>query len=293
MTPGPLVSIGIPTYNRAALLPRSLRSALDQSHSHIEVIVSDNASSDGTEAACRGFVAADRRVRYIRQEQNVGPTRNFNAVLEAARGEYFMWLADDDWLDADYVARCLVVLGDPEFVAAAGRAKLYAASGGFKEYDAAISLRHPAPAARVLSYYARVTFNSLFYGLARREIVRKVGLDNALASDWKTVGTLALYGKLATVEETSLHRMAAGTSQSFANTLRTLRLPLYQGYFPRILIAFGCARSAFSSDVIADLPWGPRAQLALKVFAILMLRFSWMRQFIPRQLRNRFVASYY
>lgn len=294
IAPSPLVSIGIPTYNRARFLSRSLESALNQSHSHIEVIVSDNASFDETEDLCRKYAASDRRVRYFRQNENVGPTRNFNATLDVVRGEYFMWLADDDWLDSNYVACCLSRLhADPAVIAAAGRAKLYAENSEFQERDISINLLQATPQARVLAYYAQVTYNSLFYGLTKSEILRKIGLENTLAGDWKTVSVLALHGKLITVEETSIHRMAAGTSQSFKSTIRTLRLPAYQAYFPRIIIAYNSSKSIFSSDVIAHLPLFPRLQLALKIFAILMLRYSWMKRFIPRRMRKLFVANYH
>ena len=108
MTGGaPLVSIGIPTYNRAASVERAIRSALAQDHRALEVVVSDDGSTDGTGAAVRALAAADPRVRLISQPVNLGHARNFQAVLDAAAGEWFMWLSDDDWLDPAYVARCL------------------------------------------------------------------------------------------------------------------------------------------------------------------------------------------
>lgn len=290
--PGPLVSIGIPTYNRAHCLPRSVKSVLRQGHTQIEVIVSDNASTDGTEALCRQYAASDQRVRYIRQERNLGPTPNFNTALAAARGEYFMWLADDDWLDPDYVARCLDALrGDPGVVTAGGRAALYAEHGGFLGQDIALNLVQATPQARVLAYYAQVTFNSLFYGLTKADVLRPIGLTNALAGDWKTVSALALRGKMVTIEGTRIHRRAAGTSSSFKSTLRTLRLPAYQGYFPRVLIAVNSSRDVCSDDAVAHLPLFARWGLAFRVFAILMLRYSWMRRFISHRVRAVLIAK--
>ncbi len=97
------VSIGLPVYNRAQFLPRIFDVLLSQTYRHIEVIVSDNASDDETERICKEYALRDPRVRYIRQEENMGQLHNFRFVLEEARGEYFMWAYDDDWWAPTYV----------------------------------------------------------------------------------------------------------------------------------------------------------------------------------------------
>ncbi len=104
--PPPLVSIGLPTYNRAASLERAARSALAQDWSELELVISDNGSDDDTQAICEALRDADPRVRYVRQAVNLGPLRNFEEVFEHSRGELFMWLGDDDTLDPSYVSEC-------------------------------------------------------------------------------------------------------------------------------------------------------------------------------------------
>ena len=97
-SPSLLVSIGIPTYNRAnSYLRYSLRSAVSQTYKNIEIIVSDNCSSDNTESVVREF--NDPRIRYYRQEGNIGPVRNRNFCLEQSQGQYFLLLFDDDVID--------------------------------------------------------------------------------------------------------------------------------------------------------------------------------------------------
>ncbi|MGH7828212.1 MAG: glycosyltransferase family 2 protein [Candidatus Binatia bacterium] len=104
--PHPLVSIAIPTYNRAArYLPLTLDSALAQTYPEIEVIVSDNASSDHTTDLVLGH--RDRRIRYFRQENNIGPYDNWRCCLQQARGNYFLLLHDDDLIDCDFVESCV------------------------------------------------------------------------------------------------------------------------------------------------------------------------------------------
>lgn len=102
----PLITIGIPTYNRAhGTLPLTLESALAQDYPHLEIIVSDNCSTDDTGkvvTSCR-----DPRLKYIRQPVNIGSNGNYNALLHAARGEYFLLLHDDDLIDGDFLGTCM------------------------------------------------------------------------------------------------------------------------------------------------------------------------------------------
>lgn len=99
----PLVTVGIPTYNRAGqTLPAALESALAQDYPHVEIVVSDNCSSDNTPQLVASY--SDRRVRYLRQKVNIGPTSNYKACLEAARGVYFLLLHDDDLIDGDLIS---------------------------------------------------------------------------------------------------------------------------------------------------------------------------------------------
>ena len=103
---GPLVSIGIPTYNRAnSYLRCALRSAVSQTYKNIEIIVSDNCSPDNTESVVREF--NDPRIRYYKQNENIGPSKNRDFCLEQARGEYFALLLDDDLIDDDFISTCM------------------------------------------------------------------------------------------------------------------------------------------------------------------------------------------
>ena len=77
----PLVTIGIPTYNRADSLSEAIHSAINQSYQNIEVIISDNASTDNTKTICTQIESKDNRIKYVRQKKNIGSVNNFNAVL--------------------------------------------------------------------------------------------------------------------------------------------------------------------------------------------------------------------
>lgn len=102
----PLVTIAIPTYNRARTYLRAcLESALQQTYPNIEIVVADNGSTDDTEAVVRSY--DDPRIRYYRQRKNIAPNDNFNFCLRQARGSYFLLLLDDELIDHDFLEACL------------------------------------------------------------------------------------------------------------------------------------------------------------------------------------------
>lgn len=101
-----LVTIGIPTYNRAdSYFPHALQCALNQTYSNTEIIVSDNCSTDSTEAVVKSI--DDPRIRYFKQEINIPATDNFNFIIKQAQGDYFSLLHDDDSIDTDFVETCV------------------------------------------------------------------------------------------------------------------------------------------------------------------------------------------
>jgi glycosyltransferase involved in cell wall biosynthesis len=99
----PSVTIAIPTYNRLSFLRQAVDSALCQTYSNIQVVVSDNASDDGTAE----FVASiqDPRLLFLRQESNIGMLRNWNACLERATSDFFLLLSDDDYLETSAIEK--------------------------------------------------------------------------------------------------------------------------------------------------------------------------------------------
>lgn len=103
----PLVGLGMPVFNGERYVAQAIRSILAQSYDNFELVICDNASTDGTEMICRELAASDRRVRYHRNPENVGAHPNFNRAFELSRGKYFKWTADDDVLDPDYLSACV------------------------------------------------------------------------------------------------------------------------------------------------------------------------------------------
>lgn len=112
---GPLVTVGIPVYNDERYVTAAIDDILAQTYRNLEIIISDNCSTDGSETICRGYVGKDSRVRYVRQERNIGPHANFKYLMDHAQGVYFMWAASDDRWDPEFIERLVRSLElDPE-----------------------------------------------------------------------------------------------------------------------------------------------------------------------------------
>ena len=97
-------------FNAEQYLEQCLASILSQTYGDLEIIISDNASTDATEAICRRYAERDARIRYHRNSWNRGPTFNFRQVVLLSCGEYFLWAAHDDMFAPEYVDRCVAVL---------------------------------------------------------------------------------------------------------------------------------------------------------------------------------------
>ncbi|MBA4322624.1 MAG: hypothetical protein C0408_07390, partial [Odoribacter sp.] len=109
------ITIGIPTYNRAGgYLKEALACAANQTYENIEIIVSDNCSTDNTRELVESF--NDSRIRYFRQKKNIKANDNFNFCLDQAKGDYFLLLHDDDRIDNDFIETCVQeAKGDKNF----------------------------------------------------------------------------------------------------------------------------------------------------------------------------------
>jgi glycosyltransferase involved in cell wall biosynthesis len=104
------VSIGLPVYNGENYLELAIDTILKQTNSDFELIISDNCSNDATAEICQAACHRDARVRYIRQNRNIGAIGNFNSLIHLARGCYFKWAAHDDVMDAEYIESLVQVL---------------------------------------------------------------------------------------------------------------------------------------------------------------------------------------
>jgi glycosyltransferase involved in cell wall biosynthesis len=271
----PLVSVGLPTHNRRAAMSHAAASVLSQDWDELELVISDNASTDGTDEECVQLACSDSRVRWFRQERNVGPTENFRFVLREARGRYFMWLGDDDWLEEPSLVGTLAErLAASNQVATVAAAVRFYSGGAFLRDGQPINLLAERGLQRAREYFRSVADNSAFYGLMRRDDALACGLDRRIGNDWLVVASLALLGKVVTLETLHLARELTWGSDGFERIAAADGLSPHVGRWPHLSL---CA-SIFSAivwkwPVFRRLPLPARVWLAVTSQATVLRRF--------------------
>lgn len=206
----PLVSVGIPTYNRPDGLRKTLECITQQTYANLEIIVSDNCSPNlEVSRVIQSFAEADHRIKHFRQSENVGASNNFKFVLEKSSGEYFMWAADDDEWDKTYIQKLIdliqqdskvsIVFSNLEVINLDGMLhesyKMRNCAKSFEVFTTDNKL------LRIIKYITQPGFLGkahLIYGLLNRELAHKnIHLINNLSgSDCLFVTSLLCYGKL-------------------------------------------------------------------------------------------------
>jgi glycosyltransferase involved in cell wall biosynthesis len=228
----PLVTIGLPVRNGELYLGDAVRSVLDQQHSCLELVISDNASDDGTEEICRQFAQVDARVRYYRQPQNIGLIANFNSVLRLSRGTYFKWMGDDDWLAPSHVARCVEILEDDAALILVTTRQAYVGPDGTVEsagYDgarmrSARTIERFTEMLRLLNE-SRLLLDPL-YGMMRRTSVTTLARPLMLLEDEVFAARLALAGPFGHVDQVLSYRRVKPFPR-LADSARRLGVPAW------------------------------------------------------------------
>lgn len=272
----PLVSIGITSYNRPKTLGRAIESVINQTYSNMEIIISDDCSTNPEVEQVISKYVQDKRVQYIRQPLNIGMVFNQNFVLEKATGNFFMRLADDDWLDLNYIESCITFLiKNPEYSSAYGHAKLFDSKNVFLKDDVKIDLVQERGVERIKDYLSNVILNGTSYGLVRRKDWHTVFIHNTIAADWLPVMRLAFEGKYKMLEYTHSNLSAGGISSTTDGLTQHLNMNALGRSFPYLTIAYNVASDILQgSKVYKRISIIERVSFATECFLLLVKRFS-------------------
>jgi glycosyltransferase involved in cell wall biosynthesis len=247
-----LVSVGIPTYNRPLELMRALNSIINQTHRGLDIIISNNGSTDHRVSdVISKYLTADARIRYFSQDPPLRVIKNFQFVLDKAQGEYFLWLADDDWLDEEYIAKCVDMLrADDTIGLACGRCLYHNRDGTILEHDSSVSITSRSGFRRVFKYYANVTRNGYYYGLMRTAVAQQISLNERVGFDWLFIASLLFVGKAVVLESVANHITTGGISANLETLLgSTSDQNNWKKYFVGLTLAANAARDVFQSSV--------------------------------------------
>lgn len=219
----PTVTIGVPVYNGARFLCETLESLVAQTFDDLEVVISDNGSTDDTEAICRAFAARDDRIRYYRNPSNYGAAANYNRLVDLARGELFRWNAADDFCSPDALEKCVRALrADPDAVLAYPTTRIVdEQSQVIREYDDRLELLEPVASARLKSAVRRTHECNAVFGLMRASTLRRTErIGRYIGSDVVLLAELSLYGTFRQVEDAFFFRRDHAAASSADKTVR-------------------------------------------------------------------------
>ena len=192
----PRLTVGLPVYNGENYLAESLDALLGQSYEDFELIISDNASTDGTADICRRYEKQDSRVRYIRQPRNIGLAPNHNFVVEQARGELFKWASHDDLYARDLLGRCVDALDEyPQVVLAHSWTAMIDSSGAVTKRSSTRWPRTPRGRRSVSGACCSTTGATTSTASSGPSVLRRTPLhDSYHHSDRTIVAEISLHG---------------------------------------------------------------------------------------------------
>jgi len=206
----PLVSIGLPVYNGERYLQLALESLLSQTFTDLELVISDNASTDSTWELCTAIERLDQRVRIHRQPRNIGAPANWNFTAQQARGRYFKWASASDLCAPHMLANCVAAMADETVVLAFGRTCFIDEDGselGVFERDFPVEDARPHQRFRRVCH--ELSINNAQSGLIRTDALRRTGLDRMYpGGDRVLMAELAMLGKWKLLDEVLLFRRA-------------------------------------------------------------------------------------
>jgi glycosyltransferase involved in cell wall biosynthesis len=249
----PLVTIGLPVYNGERYLEQALDGLLAQTLTDFELIISDNASTDGTAEICRKYAARDPRIRYVRQPENLGAAPNHNLLVPLAKGRYFKWAGHDDLYAPELLEKCVAVLeSHPDVALVHVHDGLIDESGTVTTVPAyALETSRPEPHVRLRSLL-QVNGGNDFYGVMPIDVLRRVPPHGTFHhADRAFMAHLVLQGRFVQVPEVLYYRREhpdrasrGGSTRQVAANLDPhradrLRHPLIRLYVEYVIALFG------------------------------------------------------
>jgi glycosyltransferase involved in cell wall biosynthesis len=205
----PRVSIGVAVYNGERFLSKTLDSLLAQTFTEFEIIICDNCSEDKTEQICRSYAASDPRIRYHRNNTNIGAPRNFNLVTTLSRGEYFKWSGADDLCAPTMIERCVEVLDHrSDVVLCYPKTRLIDENDvPVRDYEDRLDLQIEAPNWRLACLLSNIGMCNAVFGLIRSSVLNRTHLFGTYSnSDVVFLAELALRGPFVELPESLFFR---------------------------------------------------------------------------------------
>jgi len=243
----PLVSVILPTFNRAASLSKAIESALSQTYKNFELVIIDDCSIDETLALLTAYAKRDNRIIVLRNEENLGLVKSLNKGIQRAKGAYIARLDDDDfWCDPQKLEKQVAFFEkNPDYVLTGGGQIRIDEKG--KEIAHSLFLENDKDIRNFILQNNPFAHTSVLF---RKESWQKVGgYDESLifSEDWDLWLKFARVGKLYNFQEYFVYYLQGGQNRSNEHMVRDALLNMklrvkYRKNFPGFFRAFcrGC-----------------------------------------------------
>lgn len=283
----PLISVGIPSYNRAHKIGETIDSILNQKCSNIEILISNNASTDDTKQVCEEYQKNDSRIKYYEQKTNIGAYANYDFLKEQAKGKYFMWICDDDQLNPNVLNKYIDFLeNSPEYNLVSGQIQNWR-NGKLKFVEKNLSVKKSNGLSRVLAYYSKVQEGAMIYGLIRKaDLENIVMLKNKLGSDWHLVAHLAYKAKIKQLNFVAYEKQLDGFSGDWEKYAKTVGATRTAGKFPFFIMGIDAFYDIYNGSTIYHNE-GKLKRLIFGSLACFVIWFNFYCKIYPRIIAGR------
>ena len=272
----PKVCIGMPAYNGEKFLRSSLDCLLNQSYENIEIIISDDTSTDSTKIICEEYMKKDLRIKYIQQKKNLGAFYNFNFVLSQAESKYFMWAEADDKWGPEFIQKNVAILElNPGVVGSISEVEWYGSEivrskGSIlknllkfrKPYDIFAKYHHVLPTSgtyeKKSGLYLRFNRGTSIFAVYRTEKLQKSILEKPIGG-WDLIIILKVlrFGDINVLKENLMKRYVVG--QSSGSILFTQRKGDKTGWLASLFIymplTIWCLKNLGLKIFLKNLDW--------------------------------------
>lgn len=267
----------MPVYNGEKYIKQAIDSALAQTFTDFELIISDNASTDQTESICREYEKLDKRITYIKQENNKGAKFNFPFVLSKAKSDYFVWLSYDDFWESTFLEKNVSILNSHKnIVGSIGLVEYYGIEnfhikknitfkikniikrGSNKDFEKYVHVR-PAFGSyeKKAETYLRFDQGSFVYGLFRTEKLRNRVVSIFVPWDLILILNILKDGDLYVIDEVLLHRFVSGVNSGngYIDFYKKKLIPFRELIFPGSNLCIWCLENIGKKFILRNLDW--------------------------------------
>lgn len=296
----PIVSVGIPVFNGEKTIARAIEAIIQQDYLNLEIIISDNCSTDSTSEICMRYAEIDSRIRYTRLVENQGAVANFNKVFNLSTGEFFMWVSHDDFHESNFISACLTKLKlNPEAALCAPKMRGVPSPGATYSWIGDLSSYNYRDT--VIGRYFETLRNFpavAIYGLYRSSMIRKTSLlPMVIGSDLIFIQNLSLYGSFIEVDETLFTYYGREewntVEQDYAAFYGEAKKPWH--YSPFVLVFLQQIRVVFTSDHSSLTKLGLAGALLRFQFGQVVLKVTLkiVKYFLPKAIKFKLATFLY